>query len=136
MAIPHIMRLTPGFPGTLKVYMECVMNNQIVRTAPVVVLPALPKRSSARRSRGSLGVCLCGCGRATGSRFAPGHDAKLLAWCLVAEAGGVVPDVHAAAVAVEVELRASAGISGLAHQKAIITTEIVRALVDGEVPVV
>lgn len=111
------------------------MNTSILRSSPVVTLPALPPRPRSRR-RASSGVCLCGCGGRTGGRFVPGHDAKLLAWALVVEAGrlDVAPAPHTHAVAVEVALRAEVGFTGLAHKPALITADLARALADGEIP--
>lgn len=94
-------------------------------------LPALP---SARRLQVP---CLCGCGRLCGKRFAPGHDAKLLAWTLHVESGAIKEALapHTHAVAVEVALRVAAGLSG-SHTKVMLTRADLNALVAGEIPMV
>lgn len=49
-----------------------------------VSVPALPKLPKSARKQVP---CECGCGATTGRRFAPGHDAKVLAWTLRVERG-------------------------------------------------
>lgn len=102
-------------------------------SSPLPSLPALPRK--ARASRASLGLCLCGCGRSTGSRFAPGHDAKLQGWVLVVESGAMseAPYPHTLPVAIEIELRAASGIAKLAHVPLLITPELVKSLAIGQV---
>lgn len=52
--------------------------------ARLVALPAMPGKA---RKQKDLRDCACGCGRTTQSRFAPGHDARLLGWTLRVERG-------------------------------------------------
>jgi hypothetical protein len=98
-------------------------------------LPALPRLPRKSRASRSLAPCLCGCGRLCGQRFAPGHDAKLLAWVLHVEAGHLAeaPAPHTHAVAVELHLRAMAGVSGESHTPVALTREIMSHLAPGEV---
>lgn len=85
-----------------------------------ISLPKLPKMR-----KGGNGICLCGCGDTTsGGRFRPGHDARLLAMVLRIERGLMTYEQlgpHAAAVEIEVNLRAAAGLTDQSHAKAQIT---------------
>jgi hypothetical protein len=97
----------------------------IKNTTATVNLPALPKLPKMRK--GGSGICLCGCGAATsGGRFAPGHDARLLAVVLRIERGIMTEEsagVHGKTAMIEVGLRAKAGLTGESHAKVQMTAQ-------------